>query len=149
MGHQGQAEVDGGRSDPPIGIVIALGQAVARAFAGDPQLHIGTQESGTGPCDLGPVDVLLRPLEPSTSPGESPQQAIRMRKSWHDGGVPRNFHLERYPGMYVAIDMASDEVVLTASTPEELHEQIKVTGLRNVAVMRAPREDEPLFVGMN
>ncbi len=63
--------------------------------------------------------------------------------------VPRYFHLERYPGKYVAIDMATDEVVLTADTPEELHEQILAKGLLNVAVMRAPREDEPLFVGMN
>jgi hypothetical protein len=44
--------------------------------------------------------------------------------------VPRYFHLERYPGKYVAIDMASDEVVLTADTPEELHEQIQAKGLR-------------------
>jgi hypothetical protein len=63
--------------------------------------------------------------------------------------VPRYFHLERYPGKFVAIDMATDEVVLTADTPEELHEQIQQRALRNVAVMRAPIEDEPLFVGLN
>ena len=63
--------------------------------------------------------------------------------------MPRYFHLERYPGKFVAIDMATDEVVLTADTPEELHELIQKRGLRNVAVIRAPREDEPLFVGLN
>ena len=62
--------------------------------------------------------------------------------------MPRYFHLERYPGKFVAIDMATDEVVLTADTPEELHEQIQQRGLRNVAVMRAPRADEPLYVGL-
>jgi hypothetical protein len=61
--------------------------------------------------------------------------------------VPRNFHLERHPGKYVAIDVATDEVVLTADTPQELHEEIQALGLRNVATMRAPMEDEPLFVG--
>lgn len=63
--------------------------------------------------------------------------------------MPRNFHLERYPGKFVAIDLATDEVVLTADSPEQLHEDIQARGLRNVAVMRAPREDEPSFVGMN
>ena len=60
--------------------------------------------------------------------------------------MPRYFHLERYLGKFVAIDMATDEVVLTADTPEDLHEQIQQRCLRNVAVMRAPREDEPLFL---
>lgn len=63
--------------------------------------------------------------------------------------MPRNFHLERHPGKYVAIDLATDEVVLTADSPEQLHEDIQASGLRNVAVMRAPREGEPSFVGMN
>lgn len=43
--------------------------------------------------------------------------------------------------------MASDEVVLTADTPEELHEQIQANGLRNVAVMRPPSEDDPSSSG--
>lgn len=61
--------------------------------------------------------------------------------------VPRNFHLERYPGKYVAVDLATDEIMLTADTPQELHDEIQARGLRNVATMRAPTEDEPLFVG--
>jgi hypothetical protein len=50
------------------------------------------------------------------------------------------------PGKYVAIDMASDEVVLTADTPQELHDRLQAKGLLNVAVMRAPREDESVSV---
>ena len=65
----------------------------------------------------------------------------------HHGEVPRNWHLERYPGKYVAIDVSTDEVVLVADTPRELHDEIQAQGLTNVATMRAPTEDEPLFVG--
>jgi hypothetical protein len=61
--------------------------------------------------------------------------------------VPRDWHLERFPGKYVAIDVRTDEVVLVAGSPQELHEAIQARGLRNVATMRAPREDEPLFDG--
>lgn len=61
--------------------------------------------------------------------------------------MPRNWHLERYPGKYVAIDMKTDEVVLAADTPQELEAEIKAKRLTNVATMRAPRPDEPLFVG--
>ena len=53
--------------------------------------------------------------------------------------MPRYWHLERYPGKYVAIDMRTDEVVLEA--------EIRGKGLPNVATMRAPTADEPLFVG--
>lgn len=66
---------------------------------------------------------------------------------WHPGDVSRDWHLERYPGKYVAIDMTTDEVVLAADTPQELEAAIREQGLRNVATMRAPREDEPLLVG--
>ena len=61
--------------------------------------------------------------------------------------MPRYWDLERYPGKHVAIDMRTDEVVLVADTPQELHAEIQARGLRNVATMRAPTEDEPLFVG--
>jgi hypothetical protein len=61
--------------------------------------------------------------------------------------MPRYWHLERYPGKYVAIDMKTDEAVLVADTPRELEAEIRANGLRNVATMRAPTEDEPLFVG--
>lgn len=60
--------------------------------------------------------------------------------------MPRNWHLERYPGKYVAIDMRTDEVVLEADTPQELEAGINAKGLKHVAAMRAPTPDEPLFV---
>jgi hypothetical protein len=63
--------------------------------------------------------------------------------------MPRDWHLERYAGKHVAIDMRTDEVVLAADTPQELHAEIQARGLRNVATMRAPEENEPLFVGGN
>jgi len=61
--------------------------------------------------------------------------------------MPRYFHLERFPGKWVAIDMATDEVVLWAETPQRLEVDLRAKGLRNVMVMRAPAQDEPLFVG--
>lgn len=57
--------------------------------------------------------------------------------------MPRSWHLERYPGKYVAIDMKTDEVVLAAETPQELEAEIKAKRLTNVATMRAPRPDAP------
>lgn len=67
--------------------------------------------------------------------------------SWHDGAMPRYWRLEQYPGKYVAIDMEADKVVLVADTPQELEAQIRASGIRGVATMRAPAENEPLFVG--
>jgi len=43
--------------------------------------------------------------------------------------------------------MTTDEVALVADTPQELHDKIQAQGLRNVAILRAPTEDESLFVG--
>ena len=75
--------------------------------------------------------------------------ATRLRRRWHHGVVPRNWPLERFAGKFVAIDVRTDEVVLAADAPQELHAEFQARGLRNVATMRAPREDEPLFVGGN
>lgn len=61
--------------------------------------------------------------------------------------VGRNFSLERYPNQWVAIDLATDEVVLVAETAQRLEDEIAAQGLHNVVVMRAPADDEPLFVG--
>ncbi|HET6811612.1 MAG TPA: hypothetical protein VFH50_11445 [Acidimicrobiales bacterium] len=53
-----------------------------------------------------------------------------------------------HAGRWVALDIRTHEVVLVADSPEELDEQIRTAGLvSDVATMRAPREDEPLFVG--
>ena len=61
--------------------------------------------------------------------------------------MPRYFGLEHHPGKWVAVDLATDEIVLVADTPQQLHRDIQSHGLHNVAVMRAPTADEPLFVG--
>ena len=61
--------------------------------------------------------------------------------------MARNWHLERYPGKHVAIDMRTDEVVLVADTPHELEAKIRAQGLTHVATMRVPTETTPLFVG--
>lgn len=61
--------------------------------------------------------------------------------------MPRRWDLEHYPGKHVAIDVRTDEVVAAADTPQDLHEQIQLLGLRHVTTMRAPTEDEPLFSG--
>ncbi|HEX2700480.1 MAG TPA: hypothetical protein VHM89_09800 [Acidimicrobiales bacterium] len=61
--------------------------------------------------------------------------------------MARAWHLERHPGKHVAIDMRTDEVVLVADTAQELHAQIQAQGLTHVATMRAPTDDEALFVG--
>lgn len=42
--------------------------------------------------------------------------------------MPRYWHLERYPGKHVAIDMRTDEVVLVADTPQELNAEIEARG---------------------
>lgn len=42
--------------------------------------------------------------------------------------------------------MRTDEVVLVADTPQELEAEIRARGLAHVATMRAPTEDELLFV---
>jgi len=61
--------------------------------------------------------------------------------------VPRYWNLERYPGKYVAIDMKTDQVVLIADSRISSMTTSENAGLRNVMVMRAPMEDDPLFVG--
>jgi hypothetical protein len=53
-----------------------------------------------------------------------------------------------HAGRWVALDIRSHEVVLVADSPQELDEAVRAAGIvADVAVMRAPREDEPLFVG--
>lgn len=43
--------------------------------------------------------------------------------------------------------MEAEKVVLVADTPQELEAQIRASGIRGVATMRAPAENEPLFIG--
>ncbi len=54
---------------------------------------------------------------------------------------------KQYYGKWVARKFVTHEIVLAADSPQELEASIRAEGLRNVAVMRIPTEDEPLFVG--
>jgi hypothetical protein len=60
----------------------------------------------------------------------------------------RHLHVEGYEGKVVAIDRDSDKVVASADTPEELMRIIRERLLRNTMILRAPRVDEPLRVGL-
>src|ERR1700682_468493 len=56
------------------------------------------------------------------------QRVMTSRRFGHDGGTLRDWHLERFPGKYVAIDMTTDEFVLAADTPHELEAEIRAQG---------------------
>ena len=60
----------------------------------------------------------------------------------------RVLHLEGFDGKAVAVDQDTDEVVAFADTPQELLRIIRDRGLRNTTILRAPRKDEPLRVGL-
>lgn len=47
-----------------------------------------------------------------------------------------------YPGRYVALDLATDEVLADAATMLEIIEIVRSRGLK-ASIVRAPREDEP------
>jgi hypothetical protein len=54
---------------------------------------------------------------------------------------------ERYVGKWVARRFVTNEIVLAADSPAELDSKIRDRAFTDVAVMRIPTEDEPLFVG--
>ena len=60
----------------------------------------------------------------------------------------RVLHLEGFEGKAVAVDQETNEVVASADTPQELLRIIRQRGLRNTMILRAPRIDEPLRVGL-
>jgi hypothetical protein len=55
--------------------------------------------------------------------------------------------LSRFPGRYVALDLVSDEVLADAATMIEIIEIVRSRGLK-ASIVRAPREDEPVLVGL-
>lgn len=55
--------------------------------------------------------------------------------------------LSRFPGRYVALDLVSDEVLADAATMIENIEIVRSCGLK-ASIVRAPREDEPVLVGL-
>jgi hypothetical protein len=60
----------------------------------------------------------------------------------------RVLHVEGYEGKVVAIDLRTDDVVASADTPEELMTIIRERDLTHAALVRVPRADEPLRVGL-
>jgi S-adenosylmethionine:diacylglycerol 3-amino-3-carboxypropyl transferase len=68
-------------------------------------------------------------------------------RRYHDAVKARHPNLSDYPGRYVAIDDNTDRVVVDAASLIELWELIRDRNLK-VSIMRAPREDEPVLVGL-
>jgi hypothetical protein len=60
----------------------------------------------------------------------------------------RVLHVEGYEGKVVAIDMATDEVVAAADTPELLFEIIRTEAIEHAMILRVPELDSPLRVGL-
>jgi hypothetical protein len=59
----------------------------------------------------------------------------------------RRPELEEYAGRFVALDLESDQVVADAETFAELAVIVRRSGLR-ASIVRAPRLDEPLLIGL-
>ena len=55
--------------------------------------------------------------------------------------------LTAFAGRYVALDLDTDEVLADAATLQELIDIIRERGLK-ASIIRAPREDEPVLVGL-
>lgn len=55
--------------------------------------------------------------------------------------------LSGYPGKYVALDLETDEVLADAATMIEIIDIVRSRGLK-ASIVRAPREDEPVLVGL-
>jgi hypothetical protein len=55
--------------------------------------------------------------------------------------------LTPFVGQYVALDLDTDEVLADAATMSELIDIIRERGLK-ASIIRAPREDEPVLVGL-
>lgn len=65
------------------------------------------------------------------------------------GPVPKGLAatLAGHPGKFVAVDRSTNEERAVADSPEDLVAEIRRQGLRGVAIVRAPRSDEPQLVG--
>jgi hypothetical protein len=55
--------------------------------------------------------------------------------------------LSKYAGRYVALDLGTDAVLADAATMLDLVKMIREGGLR-ASIVRAPRDDEPVLVGL-
>ena len=54
---------------------------------------------------------------------------------------------EECPGKWVAVDRRTGEVIAADDNPYTLAAKAKENGLRNIAIVRAPSEDQPELVG--
>lgn len=52
MGHERQAEADGGGGDPAVGVMDALPKGMTDALAVGPELCVADHQLGTGPRDI-------------------------------------------------------------------------------------------------
>ena len=59
----------------------------------------------------------------------------------------RRPNLADHAGRYVAVDLDSDEVLADADTMLALIAIVREEGLR-ASIVRAPRDDEPVLVGL-
>ena len=62
--------------------------------------------------------------------------------------VTRRPDLAQHAGRFVALSVPGDEVVVSADTPEELFRILDEQHVGHVTIMRAPRIDEPVYVGL-
>jgi hypothetical protein len=62
--------------------------------------------------------------------------------------MTRRPNLAKYAGKFVALAVPSDEVAVAADTPAELFRLLDERGVGRVTIMRAPRLDEPVYVGL-
>ena len=60
---------------------------------------------------------------------------------------PRHPDLARFAGRYVALDLATDEVLADAATLLDLVQIVRDRDL-HASIVRAPRDDEPVLVGL-
>ena len=60
----------------------------------------------------------------------------------------RQLKVAGYEGKVVAVDCSTDAVVASADTPEELMRIVRHKHLENTMIVRVPRADEPLRVGL-
>jgi hypothetical protein len=71
---------------------------------------------------------------------------------WYQVGTLSAVHVRRpnlvpYAGRYVALDLHSDDVLADGATLLELVAIVRERGLR-ASIVRAPRHDEPVLVGL-
>ena len=62
--------------------------------------------------------------------------------------IPLADTLRQFAGSWVAVDRRTGRAVEAADTPYALSARIREKGLKNVAIVRAPDENDPELVGL-